>query len=183
MDAKYRNYFTLFVYLYIYAKTLYMERKAYFAGGCFWGVEHLMQQQEGVISVVSGYMGGDKENPTYQQVKSHTTGHAETVEITYNPQIVSYETLLKLFMEIHDPTQLNRQGVDVGPQYRSEIFYLTEEERECAVGIIQILKNKGFDVVTRVTPASRFWMAEEYHQNYCEVHHIEPECHVRVKRF
>ncbi len=83
--------------------------------------------QEGVISVVSGYMGGHEDNPTYQQVKSRTTGHAETVEITYDPQIVSYETLLKLFMEIHDPTQLNRQGVDVGPQYRSEIFYLTDD--------------------------------------------------------
>ena len=106
-----------------------MKMKAYFAGGCFWGTEHLMQQQEGVETVVSGYMGGHKENPTYQEVKSHTTGHAETVEITYNPEVVSYETLLKLFMEIHDPTQLDRQGVDVGPQYRSEIFYQTPDEK------------------------------------------------------
>ena len=157
--------------------------KAYFAGGCFWGVEHLMQQQEGVISVVSGYMGGHKENPTYQQVKSQSTGHAETVEIIYDPHKVSYETLLKLFMEIHDPTQLNRQGVDVGTQYRSEIFYQTPQEQECALNVIQILKEKGYDVVTKVTPASTFWEAEDYHQNYCEVHKIEPECHVRVKRF
>lgn len=160
-----------------------MEQKAYFAGGCFWGVEHLMQQQEGVLSVVSGYMGGYKDNPTYQEVKSHETGHAETVEITYDSEKVTYTTLLKLFMEIHDPTQLDRQGIDVGPQYRSEIFYRTEEEKSEALDIIDILKNKGYDIVTKVTPASKFWIAEEYHQNYCQVHGIEPECHIRVKRF
>ena len=147
-----------------------MEKKAYFAGGCFWGVEHLMQQEEGVINVVSGYMGGHVDNPTYLQVKGHTTGHAETVEITYNSKVTSYETLLKLFMEIHDPTQLNRQGVDIGPQYRSEIFYLTQDEKECAEKVIGILKEKGYEVVTKVTPAGKFWVAEEYHQNYCQVH-------------
>lgn len=160
-----------------------MEKKAYFAGGCFWGVEHLMQQEEGVINVVSGYMGGHVDNPTYLQVKGHTTGHAETVEITYNSKVTSYETLLKLFMEIHDPTQLNRQGVDIGSQYRSEIFYLTQDEKECAEKVIGILKEKGYEVVTKVTPAGKFWVAEEYHQNYCQVHGIEPECHMRVKRF
>ena len=160
-----------------------MEKKAYFAGGCFWGVEHLMQQEEGVINVVSGYMGGHVDNPTYLQVKGHTTGHAETVEITYNSKATSYETLLKLFMEIHDPTQLNRQGVDIGPQYRSEIFYLTQDEKECAEKVIGILKEKGYEVVTKVTPAGKFWVAEEYHQNYCQVHGIEPEGHLRVKRF
>ena len=160
-----------------------MKMKAYFAGGCFWGVEHLMQQQEGVDTVVSGYMGGDKENPTYQEVKTHTTGHAETAEVTYNSEVVSYETLLKLFMEIHDPTQLNRQGVDVGPQYRSEIFYLTPDEKQTAEKVIGILKEKGYDVVTKVTPARKFWVAEDYHQDYCQVHNIEPECHIRVKRF
>jgi methionine-S-sulfoxide reductase len=160
-----------------------MEKKAYFAGGCFWGVEHLMQQEEGVINVVSGYMGGHVDNPTYLQVKGHTTGHAETVEITYNSKVTSYETLLKLFMEIHDPTQLNRQGVDIGPQDRSEIFYLTQDEKECAEKVIGILKEKGYEVVTKVTPAGKFWVAEEYHQNYCQVHGIEPECHMRVKRF
>jgi methionine-S-sulfoxide reductase len=160
-----------------------MEKKAYFAGGCFWGVEHLMQQEEGVINVVSGYMGGHVDNPTYLQVKGHTTGHAETVEITYNSKVTSYETLLKLFMEIHDPTQLNRQGVDIGPQYRSEIFYLTQDEKECAEKVIGILKEKGYEVVTKVTPAGKFWVAEEYHQNYCQVHGIEPEFHMRVKRF
>lgn len=160
-----------------------MEKKAYFAGGCFWGVEHLMQQEEGVINVVSGYMGGHVDNPTYLQVKGHTTGHAETVEITYNSKVTSYETLLKLFMEIHDPTQLNRQGVDIGPQYRSEIFYLTQDEKECAEKVIGILKEKGYEVVTKVTQAGKFWVAEEYHQNYCQVHGIEPECHMRVKRF
>jgi peptide methionine sulfoxide reductase MsrA len=86
-------------------------------------------------------------------------------------------------MEIHDPTQLNRQGVDIGPQYRSEIFYLTQDEKECAEKVIGILKEKGYEVVTKVTPAGKFWVAEEYHQNYCQVHGIEPECHMRVKRF
>ena len=128
-------------------------------------------------------MGGHVDNPTYLQVKGHTTGHAETVEITYNSKATSYETLLKLFMEIHDPTQLNRQGVDIGPQYRSEIFYLTQDEKECAEKVIGILKEKGYEVVTKVTPAGKFWAAEEYHQNYCQVHGIEPECHMRVKRF
>ena len=128
-------------------------------------------------------MGGHVDNPTYLQVKGHTTGHAETVEITYNSKATSYETLLKLFMEIHDPTQLNRQGVDIGPQYRSEIFYLTQDEKECAEKVIGILKEKGYEVVTKVTLAGKFWVAEEYHQNYCQVHGIEPECHMRVKRF
>ena len=160
-----------------------MKQKAYFAGGCLWGVEHLMQQQKGVISVVSGYMGGHMDNPTYEQVKSHATGHAETVEVLYDSSLVSYGTLLRLFMEIHDPTQLNRQGVDVGSQYRSEIFYQTEQERCEALDVIGILRKKGYDVVTRVTPASKFWVAEEYHQDYCMAHNIEPECHVRVRRF
>ena len=111
------------------------------------------------------------------------TGHAETVEVTYDPEKVTYTTLLKLFMEIHDPTQLDRQGVDVGPQYRSEIFYQTEEERSAALDVLEILKSKGYDVVTKVTPASIFWIAEDYHQDYCQVHGIEPECHMRVKRF
>ena len=158
-------------------------KKVILAGGCFWGVEAYFKQIKGVIDTSCGYANGNKENPTYQEVKSHTTGHAETVEITYNPEVVSYETLLKLFMEIHDPTQLDRQGVDVGPQYRSEIFYQTPDEKECAEKIIAILKGKGYDVVTKVTPASKFWEAEDYHQNYCEVHNIEPECHMRVKRF
>ena len=99
-----------------------MYKKAYFAGGCFWGVEHLMQQQNGVVDVVSGYMGGDFDNPTYEDVCSDVTGHAEVVEVCYDPQVVDYETLLKLFMEIHDPTQADGQGPDIGSQYRSEIF-------------------------------------------------------------
>lgn len=160
-----------------------MYKKAYFAGGCFWGVEHLMQQQNGVVDVVSGYMGGDFENPTYEDVCSDVTGHAEVVEVNYDPQIVDYETLLKLFMEIHDPTQADGQGPDIGSQYRSEIFYNDDDEKDCANKIIGILRDNGFDVVTRVTAASTFWKAENYHQDYYVKHNKRPYCHFRVKRF
>ncbi len=160
-----------------------MIRKAIYAGGCFWGVEHYMQKAEGVIDVTSGYIGGNVDNPTYQQVKSHTTGHAEAVMVEYDPSKTDYETLTMLFLEIHDPTQEGGQGVDIGPQYRSEIYYSNEDERGIAEKLINILKGKGYKVVTKVTPVSKFWTAEEYHQNYCERHNIEPECHFRVKRF
>ena len=158
-------------------------KTAIFAGGCFWGVEHLMQQQKGVISVESGYIGGEKENPTYKEVCTKTTGHAEAVRILYDPKEVSYETLAKLFFEIHDPTQADGQGPDLGPQYRSEIFYQTEEEKETALKLIAQLKAKGYDVVTEVTKATTFYPAEEYHQDYYVNKGTEPYCHSRVKRF
>ena len=158
-------------------------KTAIFAGGCFWGVEHLMQQQKGVISVESGYIGGEKENPTYKEVCTKTTGHAEAVRILYDPKEVSYETLAKLFFEIHDPTQADGQGPDLGPQYRSEIFHQTEEEKETALKLIAQLKAKGYDVVTEVTKATTFYPAEEYHQDYYVNKGTEPYCHSRVKRF
>jgi peptide methionine sulfoxide reductase msrA/msrB len=156
---------------------------AYFAGGCFWGVEHLMQRCKGVISVESGYMGGEVSNPTYEQVKAHITGHAEVVRVVYNPDETDYETIAKLFFEIHDPTQEGHQGPDYGPQYRSEVFYSMEEQKFIAEKLIGILKDKGYDVKTKVTPASTFWPAEAYHQDYYEKQGTEPYCHVRVKRF
>lgn len=156
---------------------------AIFAGGCFWGVEHLMQQQEGVISVESGYTGGDMPNPSYEQVCSGATGHAEAVEVTFDPSQVSYEQLAKLFFEIHDPTQMNRQGPDIGSQYRSEVFYTTPQQKEIAENLIKTLKGKGYDVVTKVTPASTFWKAETYHQDYYDKKGSQPYCHSRVKRF
>ena len=158
-------------------------KTAIFAGGCFWGVEHLMQQQKGVISVESGYIGGTKENPTYQEVCSHSTGHAEAVRILYNPKEVEYETLARLFFEIHDPTQEDGQGPDIGNQYRSEVFYNTEEEKQTILKLIDELRYKGYDVVTGVTKATTFYPAEEYHQDYYEHKGTEPYCHARVKRF
>lgn len=157
--------------------------EAIFAGGCFWGVEHMMQKQPGVISVVSGYIGGNVDNPTYEQVRAHTTGHAEAVRVTYDPSKVDYETLARLFFEIHDPTQSDGQGPDLGPQYRSEVFYLDEQQKAVAEKLIGLLRAKGYDVVTRVTPATRFWPAEDYHQDYYERKGTEPYCHAYTRRF
>lgn len=156
---------------------------AIFAGGCFWGVEHLMQQQKGVISVESGYIGGSKPEPTYKDVCSKNTGHAEAVKVVFDPALVSYETLAKLFFEIHDPTQFNRQGPDIGDQYRSEVFYQTPEQKEVTEKLIRELKNKGYNVVTKVTPATKFYPAEEYHQDYYQKNGKIPYCHVYTKRF
>ncbi len=156
---------------------------AIFAGGCFWGVEHLMQQQEGVISVESGYIGGDTKNPTYQEVLTHSTGHAEAVEVTYDPSIVDYETLTRLFFEIHDPTQHGGQGPDIGPQYRSEIFYTTPQQKHTAEKLIAELTARGYDIATQLSPATTFYPAEEYHQDYYTRKGTEPYCHARVKRF
>jgi len=159
------------------------SRKAYFAGGCFWGVEHLFQGKEGVLSAVSGYMGGSVENPTYEQVCSKTTGHLETVEVTYDPGKTSFEDLAKFFFEIHDPTQSNGQGPDIGPQYLSAVFYSTEEEKEISEKLIGILKEKGFGVVTKVIPVEAFWIAEDYHQDYYAKKGSQPYCHFYQRRF
>jgi len=156
---------------------------ALFAGGCFWGVEHLMKDFPGVVDIVPGYMGGHVENPTYEQVCTHTTGHAETVKITFDPQKISYEDLVKGFMEIHDPTQVDGQGPDIGPQYRSEIFYTTPQQKEIALHVIDLLRQKGYNVVTKVTPAGPFYTAEEYHHKYYVHKGTQPYCHRRVKRF
>ena len=158
-------------------------KKAYFAGGCFWGVEHLLQQVNGVVSVVSGYMGGDVENPSYEQVCGKKTGHLETVEVLYNPQQSSFETLAKLFFEIHDPTQKDRQGPDIGPQYGSAIFVNDDEERIISNNLVAELKSKGYDVVTQILPMHTFWRAEEFHQDYYVRTGKHPYCHSYVKRF
>ncbi len=158
-------------------------QKAYFAGGCFWGMEHLLEKEDGVVSVRSGYMGGNTTNPTYREVCSHNTGHAETVEIEFDPNKTNFETLARFFFEIHDPTELNRQGPDVGDQYRSEIFYVDDSQRQIAENLIGILKGKGYKVVTQLAKANRFWEAEEYHQNYYDRNGQEPYCHIYTKRF
>lgn len=156
---------------------------AIFAGGCFWGVEYYMKKEPGVISVESGYIGGEKEDPSYEEVCRKNTGHAEAVKIEYDASKVGFEKLTKLFFEIHDPTQLNRQGPDIGEQYRSEIFYTTQEQKEIAEKLIEQLKEKGYKVVTRISPASHFWIAEDYHQNYYERKGSTPYCHGYIKRF
>ncbi len=153
--------------------------KAYFAGGCFWGVQYLLNQQPGVLRTTVGYIGGHTENPTYEQVCSHTTGHAEAVEVLYDPVRVSFETLAKLFFEIHDPTQLNRQGPDFGDQYRSAIFYTTDEQKQVAEKLVAELQGRGMDVVTEVTAATTFWPAEAYHQDYYAKKGGRPYCHAR----
>lgn len=158
-------------------------KKAYYAGGCFWGVEYLFEKKRGVVDAVSGYMGGHKENPTYEEVCSNTTGHKEVVEVTYNPEEISYEELTKYFFEIHDPTQADGQGPDIGEQYKSAIFYNDEEEKKTAERLIDILKKKGYNVVTELLPKKEFYRAEDYHQDYYRRHKKEPYCHIHKKRF
>ena len=159
------------------------EDTAYFAGGCFWGVEYYLQQAPGVKSAVSGYMGGHVDNPSYLQVSSHLTGHAETVRVIFDPSETNYEQIARLFLEIHDPTQVNRQGPDIGDQYRSEIFYNNIRQRATAEKLLNILRSKGYNIATIVSPASTFWTAEEYHQDYYFHKGGTPYCHIRVKRF
>ena len=160
-----------------------MIKEAIFGGGCFWGTEYYMKRQKGVTSVDSGYSGGKLENPTYQDVKTGTTGHAEVIKIVYDSTQTNYETLLRYFMEIHDPTTLNRQGVDIGNQYRSVIFYDGLEEEKIADKVIAILYSKGFDVISEVEPKTIFYVAEGYHQDYYDNEGHEPSCHFYTKRF
>ena len=159
------------------------QAKAYYAGGCFWGVEHLFQDHQGVLDAVSGYMGGDVANPTYQEVSTGRTGHLEAVEVTYDPSQASFEDLTKFFFEIHDPTQANGQGPDIGPQYLSAVFYSTEEEKQTAQSLVNILKGKGFDIVTQLIPVEVFWKAEDYHQDYYSKKNQQPYCHFHQKKF
>jgi peptide methionine sulfoxide reductase msrA/msrB len=156
---------------------------AIFAGGCFWGVEYFLQKAPGVISVTSGYTGGTVKNPTYQQVCTGNTGHAEAVKVVYDPQKTSYDKLLKLFLEIHDPTQSGGQGPDIGDQYRSEIFYMNDDQKNIAENDLNILKSKGFKIATLVTKASEFYPAETYHQDYYFKNGKTPYCHAYIKRF
>jgi peptide-methionine (S)-S-oxide reductase len=145
--------------------------KATFGAGCFWGIEAAFRQIDGVKSTAVGYMGGTMKNPTYQDVCSSRTGHAEVVQVEFDPALVSYEQLLNAFWENHDPTTLNRQGPDVGPQYRSAIFFHTPEQEAAAKASKDTIARSGrFHrlVVTEITPAPEFWRAEEYHQQYLE---------------
>jgi peptide-methionine (S)-S-oxide reductase len=155
-------------------------KTASFAAGCFWGVEAIFEKLEGVIDVASGYSGGQTVNPTYEEVCSDTTGHAETVQITFDPSLISYERLLEVFWKNHNPTTKNQQGVDIGSQYRSIIFYHDEEQKLLAEKSKNDLQDSKYwgekEIVTEILPAQTFYIAEDYHQDYYKKRGIEPHC-------
>jgi peptide methionine sulfoxide reductase msrA/msrB len=156
---------------------------AYFAAGCFWGVEYYLQQEQGVVSTQVGYMGGHKQEPTYREVCDGSTGHAEAIEVRFDPSKSTFEKLARLFFEIHDPAQVNRQGPDIGDQYRSAIFFTDESQKKSAEKLIGILTEKGYKIATELKPADSFWKAEDYHQDYYLKNGAQPYCHSRQKKF
>ena len=152
--------------------------KAVFAAGCFWGVESIYQQIDGVIETTVGYIGGESTNPTYKEICYKETGHAEAVEIVYDPAKVSYETLLDIFWRAHDPTTLNRQGPDVGTQYRSAVFYYTPEQQTAAEKVMAAAQKKWKKpIVTQLVSGGIFYPAEDYHQDYFSKKGIKKSCH------
>jgi len=158
-----------------------MTEKATFGAGCFWGVEATFRQIEGVKATAVGYMGGTLKNPTYKDVCTDRTGHAEVVEVEFDPAKVSYETLLNVFWENHDPTQLNRQGPDTGTQYRTVIFYHSPEQQAAATASKEERQRSGGykrPIVTEIVPAAEFWRAEDYHQQYLEKRGLA-SCHIK----
>jgi len=158
------------------------QEVATFGGGCFWCTEAVFQMLPGVKSVVSGYAGGSKENPTYKEVCSGTTGHAEVIQVTYDPKVVSYEKLLETFWEAHDPTTLNRQGADVGTQYRSIILFHDEAQRVAAEkSKAEAQKLFGKAIVTEIVPLKRFYPAEGYHQDYYRNNSTQPYCSIVIR--
>jgi peptide methionine sulfoxide reductase msrA/msrB len=156
---------------------------ATFASGCFWGVQYHLAKVPGVLKTSVGYIGGHVKEPSYREVCQKTTGHAEAIEVTFNPAKVDYSTLAKLFFETHDPTQVDGQGPDIGPQYRSEVFYHSKEQKEIIKGLFDQLSAKGLKVATQLSPISIFWDAEEDHQHYYEKTGGQPYCHRYQKRF
>ncbi len=158
-----------------------MTEKATFGAGCFWGVEATFRQIPGVTATAVGYMGGSLKNPTYKDVCTDRTGHAEVVEVEFDPAEVPYETLLRVFWENHDPTQLNRQGPDYGTQYRTVIFYHSPEQQAAATASKEERQRSGAykrPIVTKIVPAAEFWRAEDYHQQYLEKHGMA-SCHIK----
>ena len=159
-------------------------KKAVFASGCYWGTEYYLQQADGVIETTVGYAGGNVKNPSYRQVTTGTTGHAESVEVVYDPSKTDYETLARLFFETHDPTQMNRQGPDIGTQYRSAIFYANAEQKAIAEKLVKILEDKGLQVATEITALEEFFPEEkDYHHDYYKKTGGTPYCHAYKQRF
>jgi peptide methionine sulfoxide reductase msrA/msrB len=156
---------------------------AIFASGCFWGTEYFFEKAPGVISTQVGYIGGHKDHPTYKEVCTGQTGHAEAVRVVFDPKVTDYRTLCKLFFETHDPSQVDRQGPDIGTQYRTAVFYLNEEQKKIAEELKQILEKKGVKVATEITKAGTFWEAEDYHEHYYSNKGGTPYCHGYTKRF
>lgn len=157
--------------------------KAILAGGCFWCLEAVYKKVKGVEEVIPGYTGGNTENPTYEQVCSDTTGHAEVVQVIFNPAVITYAEILKIFWQIHNPTTLNRQGYDMGSQYRSAIFYYSQEQRQTAEKLKKDLQEAGIwsePVVTEIVPLKKFYPAEEYHRNYLQNHPENQYCQMVV---
>lgn len=159
-----------------------VSEKAVFAGGCFWGMEYHFGKVNGVLGTTVGYTGGSKEDPTYREVCSGKTGHAEAMEVEFDPAVVTYEELARLF-EIHDPTQVNRQGPDIGTQYRSAVYYVDDTQKAIVEKLLGQLKENGYAVVTALEKASAFYPAEEYHQDYYDKTGHQPYCHIYQKRF
>ena len=160
------------------------SEKATFGAGCFWCVEAVFQRLEGVKDVVPGYCGGDKDNPTYKDVCTGMTGHAEVAQITFDPATISFDELLTMFWQSHDPTTRNRQGNDVGTQYRSAIFYHNEEQRSAAERSMEKFDNSGSysnPIVTEITTLDQFWPAEDYHNNYYDNNPNQPYCRIVIK--
>lgn len=164
-------------------KTVAQTDEAIVAGGCFWGVEHLFKQLPGVLLTEVGYIGGTIDHPTYEQVCSHATGCVEAVRVVFDLEKISYETILKYFFEIHDPTQKNGQGPDIGSQYLSQLFYFDDAQKKIADSVMGELKKKGFSLSTQLKPIEIFWPAEKYHQQYYEKNQKAPYCHRYTKRF
>jgi peptide methionine sulfoxide reductase msrA/msrB len=157
--------------------------EAIFAAGCFWGVEYYFKKLKGVLKTEVGYSGGNKPNPTYEEVCQKNTGHYEAIRVVYDPKIIDFKNIAKYFFEIHDPTQTDGQGPDKGEQYLSAAFYYKEEQKEILMTLVSLLEDKGLHIATRILPVDIFWSAEKYHQDYYSKTGKQPYCHVYKKRF
>lgn len=163
--------------------TVQETEEGIYAAGCFWGVEYYLKQIPGVLKTEVGYQGGNKVNPTYQEVCEGNTGHYEVIRVIYDPSQITYEALTKVFFEIHDPTQSNGQGPDMGEQYLSVVFYYDEEQKKIALKLINELEQMGYHIATKVLPVSVFWRAEDYHQDYYTKTGKQPYCHRYQAKF
>lgn len=168
---------------FVNSQTLLDSEEAIYAGGCFWGVEYLIQHLKGVVKTEVGFIGGTEENPSYHSICQHHTGYFEAVRVLYDPTCLSYQALSQYFFEIHDPTDKSGQGPDHGPQYLSAIFYYNEKQKEIATSLIHTLRQKGYHVITQVLPITPFYAAEAYHQQYYQKNGQLPYCHHYQKKF